>query len=194
MGKLSSRMKFLTLVAVCSFLFLPAVSTAGEVPLGTLEFGVGLDTKYLELDAPTATSVLKELAVSVQNGSRKGKDRPSSAVVTVNGEEIFGQKNFNQNTSASSLLKTVLVDDPAISEVEVTVKINGRKGVRLSVSITAIYEESAPPDIATPCVWFLDTDMPPNYWGGPIPGEGTTDTPPEFDPRGIWVRTGGDTQ
>jgi hypothetical protein len=193
MKKLSSRMKFLAVVAVCSFLFLPAVSSADEV-FGPVDFGVGTHSKTFYLGAKTmsfsAAPALKSLSISVQNGSGKAKDRPSSAVVTVNDEDIFVQKDFNQNVTPSSLIRSILVDDPAMDRVEVKVKVNGRKDTRLSVTITAIYEETAPPVLSVP--YFLDTDVPPNYWGGPITAMSTIDTLPPFDPRGIWVLNGGD--
>ena len=102
MEKLSSRMKFLAVVAVCSFLFLPAVSSADEV-FGPVDFGVGTHTETFYLGARamsfSAPPALKSLSISVQNGTRKDKNRVSSAVVTVNGEEIFIQKDFNQMSS-----------------------------------------------------------------------------------------------
>jgi hypothetical protein len=189
MEKLSSRMKILAVVAVCSFLFLPAVSSADEV-LGPVDFGVGTHSKTFYLGAVamsfSAPPALKSLSISVQNGTRKDKDRVSSAVVIVNDEDIFTQKDFNQNVS--SLIKSVEVDDPAMTEVVLAVKVSGKKTARLSVSITAIYEETAPPVLDV--IWYLDTDF--DGLGGRITGMGTADTPPLPDSRGMWVLQGGD--
>ena len=191
MEKLSSRMKILAVVAVCSFLFLPAVSSADKV-FGPVDFGVGTHSKTFYLGAVaksfSAPPALKSLSISVQNGTRKDKDRVSSAVVIVNGEDIFIQKDFNQNVS--SLFKTIDVDDPAMSAVELSAKVKGSKNAKLSVTVTAVYEDSAPPTPVVQVPWYLDTDG--NKVGGPIMAMGTSDTPPPFDPRGEWVRDGGD--
>ena len=185
MKKVSSSIKFLAVVAVCSFLFLPAVSSADEV-FGPVDFGVGTHTETFYLGARTmsfsASPSLKSLSIAVQNGTRKDKERVSSAVVTVNGEDIFIQKDFNQNVS--SLIKTVDVDDPAMTEVVMTVKVRGKKTAMLSVSVTAIYEE------ALDFPWYLDTDG--DLIGGFIMVMGTATTPPPQDLRGTWVPVGGD--
>ena len=219
MKKLSSSMKFLAVVAVCSFLVLPAVSSADDFKvLGTVEFGPGSNTETFYLDSQpmafsaTAAPVLKSISVAVQNGSGKGhvkkghddkfekkstvrkkqnkwskKDRVSSARIAVNGEVIFEPKDFNHNVS--SLIKTINVNDPALSMVELSAKVKGSKNARLSVTVTAVYEASAPPPVVQ-VPWFLDTDG--NGVGGPIMAMGTMDTPPPFDPRGVWVKTDGD--
>jgi hypothetical protein len=67
--------------------------------------------------------------------------------------------------------------------------VKGNKNARLSVTVTAVYEDSAPPPVVQ-VPWFLDTDW--NGTGGPIMAMGTIDTPPPFDPRGVWVLNGGD--
>jgi hypothetical protein len=194
MRVISSKIKILILVTLCSFLFAPAVSTAREVVLGTVDFGPGSHTTTFNLGSKatfnlganavflTDSSVLKSLSVSIQNGSQKGKDRASSAVVSLCDEEIFVQKDFNQNVS--SLIKTMDVVDPTIDKVELDVNIKGNKNARLYFTVSAIYEEVA--DVP----WFLDTDG--NGIGGPIVGMGTIDSPPAPDPRGIWVPVGGD--
>ena len=191
MDKISAKMKILTLVAICSFLILPAISAAGEVELGTVEFGPGDHTESFSIGAKTmymtASPALKSISVSVQNGTKRGKDRVSSAVVSVNGEELFVQKNFNQNT-VSSLIGEINVTDPAMDNVELSVRVKGRRDARLYITVTAIYEEFAN------VPWFLDTDNPPNGIGGPIMAMGTIDSPPPLDIRGIWVPVGGDTQ
>jgi len=184
MKKLSSMMKLLTIVAVCSFLVLPAVSSADQV-FGPVECRLGTTTETFYIGAGARSfSVapgLKSLSISVQNGSQKNKDRVSSAYVTVNGEEIFVPNNFNQNVS--SLIKTVDVSDPAMSEIALEVKVKGKKAGRLFVTVEAIYEEA-------PVTWYLDTDY--DGLGGRIEGMGTASTPPPTDPRGMWVRQGGD--
>lgn len=192
MKKLSSHLKVTALFAVACFLMVPATSAAYEYrELGTVEFGPGVQTEVFNLGANARTmsfttgSDLKSLIVSVQNGSERGKDRVSSAVVSVNGEEIFTQKHFSQNVS--SLTRTIEVNDPWMSEVVMTVKVNSHKNAHLFVTLTGVYENSVPQ-----IPWFLDTDVPPNYIGGPIVGMGTFDTQPPPDPRGIWVLVGGD--
>jgi len=211
MKNLSSMMKILTVVAVCSILLLPAISSADETRvLGTVEFGPGSHTETFYLGSQamafSAVPVLKSLSVSVQNGVRAGQkgnmndgrkgiedaqagwdknSRVSSAKIVMNGEVIFEQKDFNQKVS--SLVKTMDVDDPGISAVDLSVKVNGNKNARLTVTVTAEYEQPA-----IPMAWFLDTDVPPNGRGGPIMAMGTVDTPPPPDPRGVWVPLGGD--
>ena len=188
MRVISSKMKFLILVTLCSFLFAPAVSSARVVVLGTVDFGPGEHATTFDLGAKAmflkASPVLKSLSISIQNGSQKGKDRASSAVVSLCDEEIFVQKDFNQNVS--SLIKTMDVADPTMDKVELDVNIKGNKNSRLYFTVSAIYEEVA--DVP----WFLDTDVPPNGIGGPIMGMGTIYSPPDPDPRGIWVPVGGD--
>ena len=192
MKKLSSQLKILALVAVICFLMVPAASAAYEYKeIGTVEFGPGIQTEVFQLGT-SATRVsfntgsdLKSLIISVQNGSERGKDRVSSAVISVNGEEIFAQKHFSQNVS--SLTRTIDVNDPGMSELVMTVQVNSHKNAYLSVTVTGVYENTSPQ-----IPWFLDTDDPPNYIGGPIIGMGTFDSPPPRDPRGIWVLVGGD--
>jgi hypothetical protein len=194
MKKLTGKMKILALISLCSLLILPAISSAKEVVLGTVDFGPGNHTETYYLGAKAAgnmflmaSPVLKELSVEVQNGTQKDKDGVASAVISVNGDEVFIQKDFNKSDrNVSSLVRTIGVDDPEMSEVELEVKVNGSKKARLSVTLSAIYEEVA--DVP----WFLDTDVPPNGIGGPIMGMGTINTPPPLDPRGIWVPVGGD--
>ena len=185
MKKLSSMMKLLTIVAVCSFLILPAVSSADQV-FGPVECRLGTTTETFYLGAGarsfSAAPNLKSLSISVQNGSQKDKDRVSSAYVTVNGEDIFVPSNFNQNVA--SLIKTVDVSDPAMSAIAMEVKVKGKKAGRLFVTVKAIYEE------VLDFMWCLDTDG--DLIGGNITGMGTVSTQPPINPLGTWVPVCGD--
>ena len=75
MKKVSSRMKLLAIVAVCSFLVLPGVSPADQFKvLGTVEFGPGSNTEtfYLGSQIMTFSAIaapaLKSVSVAVRNG------------------------------------------------------------------------------------------------------------------------------
>ncbi len=191
MKKLSTKMRILILVATCSLLLLPIISQADEYwELGTVEFGPGTNTKTFSLVrgamTMTATPDLKSIIISAQNGTNKGKDRVSSAVVSLNEQEVFSQKHFNQNV-VSGLSRTITIGAPDLEEVVLTAKVNGRKNARLFVTVTAVFEETV-----RTMMWFLDTDVPPNGMGGPISGMGTEDVAPPPDPRGVWVPIGGD--
>jgi len=181
----TKQIKLLVLLAVGSLLLLPAFVAADQyVELGTVKFGPGTNTETFLLGAQnrlmsTSSDTLKSLIISVQNGDKKGKTRASSAVINVNGEDIFTQKDFNQNVLPSSLTTTRDVDDPDMQEVVLKVRVNGHKDVRMGVTITAVYEEQE-----IPMQWCLDT----NFDGMPdgIVGMGTTTTPPTDVSGGVW--------
>jgi len=104
----------------------------------------------------------------------------------VNCQVIFEPNDFIQ--LVSSLVKTIDMDDPPMSVVELSAKVKGSKNARLSVKVTAVFEETAPPVLDVE--WYLDIDY--DGIGGIITGMGTENTPPPADSRGMWVRQGGD--
>ncbi len=192
MKKITSAATIFCAVAVCAILAMPAVAPAEE--LISYEFGPGQhhETFFLGSSArafaPSAfhEPALEALYVEVKNGSGKGMSRVSSATVSVNGKEIFSQKDFS-NQMDYSLARKIELADTSSGKIDLLVRVNGSKFSTLTVTVTGIYENPGP---VLDVPWFLDTDM--DGVGGSIIGMGTYDTPPPPDPRGIWVPIGGD--
>jgi hypothetical protein len=71
--------------------------------------------------------------LKVQNGSQEGENQISSAVVTLNGNTIISQKDFNQNDS--SLEKSV----PLQNENRLEVKLNSIPSSYITITIVGYY-------------------------------------------------------
>jgi hypothetical protein len=101
----------------------------------------------------------ESFALGVVNGSDKGVDRVSSAVVTLNGKTLYTQKDFNQNVASlsASLPKGSLAGDGNV----LAVGVKGRSDSFLKVTITGAYPAvtvTAPPPAPAMVAWYPDRD------------------------------------
>jgi hypothetical protein len=93
-----------------------------------------------------------DFKLTVQNGATRGKDRVSSAVVSLNGIAILRQRDFNQNVaSIEKEIDARLIDNGKnVLEIE----INGKPTALLTAQITATY-----PEPRVRISWYWDKDL-----------------------------------
>jgi hypothetical protein len=122
----------------------------------------------------------------VTNGAAKNnKERVSSAVISLGGSEVFGQKDFNQNVTQLSADFT----PEQFGAGKLDVKINGRPGGYLMIKVTAVVPAPAP----APSAFYRDYDF--DTYGDPRfrimlqPGQAPPPAPPG---QYKWVDRGGD--
>jgi hypothetical protein len=181
-------------LTACFLVALPGTGLAEEEyrVIGEITAGPGVSSHVFPLYDTWETStsslygnvpLLKSISVDVLNGAEKTRHRVTSAVVTVNGNVIFRQRDFNARVL--SLSKTV-VPDPETSEIAVTVEVVGKKKCYATVRLVGTYE--IPERI--PVTWYLDMDG--DEFGGTISIDGFLDSPPPDRGDDTWVTVGGD--
>jgi hypothetical protein len=122
--------------------------------------------------------------LSVQNGATRGKDRVSSATVSLNGIAILRPKDFNQNVvSIEKEIDARLIDD---GNNVLEIKINGRPTAVLKATLLGTY-----PEPSVMVSWYPDMDFDGYGVGTPfrLP-EGAL--PPRPPPVFQWVTNDGD--
>ncbi len=124
------------------------------------EAAIGPGTKALTF---AVTGSPESVSLKIVNGSAKGVDRVSSAVITLNGEQLYSQKDFNQNVA--SLVMSLGKDLLKAESNKLEVSVQGRAAAFLKVTIEAAYPDviiatpPPPPPAPVPTVaWYFDAD------------------------------------
>jgi len=176
------------ILTVCCIMLVPVISSADRYEvMRELELGPGLYEETISTASSNRSfysSKLKGVSISVQNGTEDSKHRVASALVFLNGEEIFDQNDFNHKYISMSESRDYPED---LTEVDLKVKVNGSKKSRLMVTLTGIYADD--PELPVPRRYYLDRDG--DGVGGPIFRISTT-LPPSPPPPAAWVLIPGD--
>jgi len=191
---LSKSFVLMLVFAVCCIVTLPGISAAEDEyrVIGELTAGPGVTSETFPLyEAVEAAAVslytvvpqLKSISIDVLNGAEKTKHRVTAAVVTVNGDVIFKESDFNARVL--SLSKT-LEAEPDMAEVAVSVEVKGQKNSNLTLRVIGVFEV---PD-RVPVIWYLDVDG--DGFGGVLSIPGFLDSPPPDRGDASWVTIGGD--
>ena len=117
--------------------FFPGESSEGEFSKGT--------SPLLSFDIPSNAT---DITIKITNGP-DGAKRVSSAVVEINGEAVFKERDFNADVG--NLFKELAVSADTSPTIEVTVK--GHKSAVMFVKITGIVEDDwtrTPPGASFP--------------------------------------------
>jgi hypothetical protein len=183
--KMKSAIRLFLIIAVCGALGLPGVAMADrEEDVGKLNSGPGEKQERFYIEKGS-----KFLSIQVVNGSGNTKTKVSSARVLVDGNEVFGPRDFDagkrrneKNPKIASMIRPFKVG-PDQDVVDVKVVVKGSKDSEVSVEITGIYEEEAPPVLE---VYFFDGDGD-GVGGGYSILESSDNLPP-----GSWVLHPGD--
>lgn len=146
MKKLSSKMKFLLVLAICAAIMVPAVASAGKTLRLDEDYGPG---KY-EVQIPL-TSKTTELVFKLTNGDGAGDNVVSSvkiALLDENGkvkEVIFSPNDFNQQnfSNAVNSLSQALVG--TATNINVSIKVGGPKNCGIHLAVTEHWNGWIPP-------------------------------------------------
>ena len=182
---MKSAIRLLMIFAVCGALMLPGVAMADrEEDVGKLESGPGEKHGQFYIEKGS-----KFLSILVINGSGKTRAKVSSARVLIDGNEVFGPRDFDagkrrngKNVDIASMIRPFKVG-PDQDVVDVKVLVKGSKNSEVSVEVTGIYEEEAPPVLD---IYFFDGDG--DGVGGPYSILESSDNLP----AGSWVLEPGD--
>lgn len=139
-------------------------------------------TQIITFDVPDAPL---SLSIKVLNGTQKGSDRVSSALVELNGKAIYRQKDLNQNVG--SLVGNIVKEDTRPAGNRLTVTVNGRPEATLKVTILGEYSDPPPPTTTvTMQAWYQDFDRDGYGAGAPL------FLPADAPPPGLSTLRGGD--
>ena len=179
--KMKSAIRLFMIFAVCGALMLPGTVMADEFKVvGKMKMGPGKHGKALGLEKGA-----KALSISLVNGSGKDRIKVSSLRVVINDEEIFSPSEFSagKKTKLASANKTLEIG-PDMDMVDVDVEVGGRKDSEVTLTVTAVYEETGPPVVLV--MYFMDGDG--DGVGSDYSILGDMYNPPD----GPWVLVGGD--
>ena len=160
MKKLSSKMKVLLVLAICTAFIVPSVALAGEktrVLVNGEEFANGEYTlpvnSFKSLSSLNVTDKTNKLEFEVVNGDNSGKTKVSSAKIVLQDEKgkkgivAISPNQFNQNVD---MARGILVkeDLEGLTDFTLAIKVKGPKDGFIVLTVTEYYEGDAP------CPWY----------------------------------------
>lgn len=135
------------------------------------------------------TKLADEYSVQITNGDTYGKNRVTSAAITINGVSLFKQSDFSEQVG--SLSASLGADALQVGENDLSYKVSSKPGSFLLVSISGVYPEDKM------IAYYRDFDG--DGFGAPAPVlllPAGTNPPPAPVMRGAvlytWVTKGGD--
>lgn len=123
----------------------PSAQQAGVATtlFGPRKFVRGKGAPFTEVERfSLPADVTGPFTLRVQNGEAGGANRVSSATVRLNGVEVFGQANFNQNVPALSRAVTLGANNT------LEVKLSSQPGSFLVIDVQGNYLDRTPPAVA----------------------------------------------
>lgn len=160
MKKISSKIKFLLIMAICGAMLFPAIASAGEktrVLVNGIEYSKGDYTfpdKYLKASSSfKLNDKVNKLEFVVVNGDNLGKNRLSSVKIAMlddlgNPRAVVitpDQLNQNVGKAIGTLGKDALVD---LTNITLDLKVRGPKNGFITLYVTEFYEDDVP------CPWW----------------------------------------